>query len=189
MKDLRVERAGADEIFTLRRPDRLSSSLVVVAVLGFPAVIGSLRARSLLESFLAVFASPFLIVAVLAGIFVFWRWSRNDVIRVTDRTIILDRRLGTGSLDVPLEIDRCKLTEVVVRETATKARGQTYANRTMIFLDGDLEYARTLPLSVETARHLARVATDWPRGRIGAPVLDESRPARCGRKTDGVTDK
>lgn len=178
MQDLRVERTGTDEMFTLRRPDRLPSSLVVVVVFGFPAVIGSLRARSLLESFLAVFASPLLIVAVLAGLFVFWCWSRNDIIRVTDRTIIFDRRLGTASLDVPLEIDRCKLTEVVVRETATKARGHTYVNRTMIFLDGDLEYARTLPLSVETARHLAHVATDWPRGRIGAL-------AALGRRMDG----
>lgn len=52
----------------------------------------------------------------------------------------------------------------------------------MLFLDGDVEYARTLPLSLETARYLAHVAIDWPLG--GVRKMDQAA-LYVGRSPEG----
>lgn len=171
MKDLRIEEGAGEDTFILHRADRWSSTLLVLAVLGIPLVRGFARAKSLYAAVVAILASPFVIFVVLVGLFLYWRWIRHDVIRVNDRTITFERRVGLASLDSPLEIDRRHLTQVELRETKFKAKGHPYLFRQLIFLDGATELARTLHMSVGTAQRLVEASRIWPmRTHVGCGI-------------------
>lgn len=163
MQDLQVERTVNGETFTLHRPDRLSSIFVALFLLVVPMRWDRiLRAESLRDALHTAFGALFVVTGLLVGLLVYWRWARHDIIRVSDRLIVLERRLGPAMLNGSVEIDRQRLTEVVIRETEIKTRGHPYLQRSLIFFDGNMELGRTLQLSPETARQLAEASLAWP---------------------------
>jgi hypothetical protein len=164
MKDLRIEKRAGEDVFTLHRADRWSSTLVVLLVAGAFLANRFAREGSVYAAVVSILASPLVIVAVLLGLFLGWRWTRHDVIRVNDHAITFERRVGLASLDSSMEIDRHQLTGIELRETKFKAKGHPYLFRQLIFLEGANELARTLHMSVGTARQLVEASLFWPVG-------------------------
>lgn len=164
MSDLRVERRAGEDTFVLHRADRWSSTIFVLMVSGIFVAHRLAREKSLYAVASSFMGSPFVIIAVLVGLFLCWRWTRHDVIRVDDHAITFERRVGLASLDSPLEIDRHRLSQVELRETKFKAKGHPYLFRQLILLDGATELARTLHMSPGTARRLVKASRIWPMG-------------------------
>lgn len=162
MQDLQVDTSAGHETFTLYHPDRLSGLAIAIGIVAFVGARGVMRAASLQAAFVGAFGTPFLLIALLAGLMVCWRWSRHDVIRVCDRQIVFERWLGTIRLDQVIEIDRQRLTDVVIREATAVAKGHTYRRRSLIFLEGTVELGTTRLLSAETARRLTEASPGWP---------------------------
>ena len=164
MNDLRIEKRAGEDIFILHRADRWSSTLFVLLVSGIVLANCFSRAESPHAAIVSLLASPVVVFAVLVGLFFCWLWARHDVIRVNDRAISFERRVGLASLDSSLEIERHRLTRVELRETRFKAKGHPFLFRQLIFLEGATELARTLHMSVGTARRLVEASLIWPMG-------------------------
>lgn len=172
MRDIHTKALAASHVVVLPRAGRLSGVIVALIFLAVAARwSGVFRAGSVHEVLVTIFGTPFIVVALLVGLWISWLCARRDVIRVSDREVIIERRLASIALSDAVVIDRYRLTEVVVRETEVRAKGHKYLIRSVLFLDGETELARTLPLSMELARRMVESSRGW--------ALESSEQGEC----------
>jgi hypothetical protein len=165
MNHINAAGSEASHVVVLPRAGRLSGALVALLLLGVAAgQFGIFRAGSFHDILVTMFGTPFIIVALLIGLRISWLCARHDLIRVSDDEVILERRLVSIALSDTVVIDRHRLSEVVVQESEVMAKGHKYLIRSAVFLNGDAELGRTLPLSPKSALRLTEVSRGWALG-------------------------
>lgn len=107
---------------------------------------------------------------VVGGAVACWRWTRHDVIRVDAATVTIQRFVGPLPAGRLIKIARRELTDVSLSQAEIPTRGLPFTRRSLVFIAGDAEVARTLNLSAETARELVEVSRDWAQGGWDVPV-------------------